>query len=160
MLSWIYKKIFQSDPFQNAIKQAVKNYYEVESLKEYRLWGSKDRLFLGSGTQVNNALFNTVSGNIYVGDYTFFGHGVALYTGTHDIRLKDFERFKAVPSSGRDIVIGRGVWVASNVIVLAPCNIGDNCVIGAGSVVTGAVPKDTLYVGNRSKEIKEIYYEK
>ena len=160
MLLWVYKKILQSNPFQKAIRQAVKTYYTEDSLKDHRVWGPKGRLFLGRGTQVNNALFNTVSGDIYVGDYTFFGHSVALYTGTHNIRLKGFDRFKTVPSSGRDIVIGKGVWIASNVIVLAPCNIGDNCVIGAGSVVTGTVLKDTLYVGSHPKETKEIYYEK
>lgn len=160
MLAWIYKKILQSDPFQKAIKQAVKSYYEEDSLKEYRVWGSKDRLFLGKDTQVNNALFNTVSGNIYVGDFTFFGHSVSLYTGTHEIKLKGLDRLQGVPPSGRDIVIGKGVWIASNVIVLAPCHIGDNCVVGAGSVVTGNIPKDTFYVGKQVKKWEEICYEK
>jgi hypothetical protein len=55
---------------------------------------------------LNDALLNTVSGSITVEEYAFLGHGVALLTGTHDVSRTGLERQLAVPSEGRDIVIG------------------------------------------------------
>ena len=50
---------------------------------------------------------------------------------THMISISnDKERQTTIPESGRDIVVGQGVWISSNVTVLGPYKIGDNSVIG------------------------------
>ena len=54
------------------------------------------------------------------------------------------------------IKIGNNVWFGGNVTVLAGVTIGDNCVIGAGSVVTKDIPSKVLAVGNPCRVIKEI----
>lgn len=82
-----------------------------------------------------NTLFNTSSDCNEVGDYTFTGHNVSIITGTHRCELTLRERVREYPITGMDIVIGRGVWIGSNAIILGLAKIGDHAVIGAGAVV-------------------------
>ena len=122
-----------------------------------RAWENAERISVGKEVYVCNTLFNCSSGEISIGDYTFFGHNVCLLTGTHDIRKKGQERHDAIPASGRDIHIGKGVWIASNVTILGPCTIGDHAVIAAGSVVCGGdLPGGYVYGGIPAKQIKPI----
>ena len=98
-------------------------------------------------------------------DFNEINHGskilvdnVNLLTGTHDYEEKKVNRQLKVPKMGRDIHIGKGVWIASNVTILGPCNIGDNCVIAANSLITGEIKKDSLYAGVPAKFIKKIRF--
>ena len=129
-------------------------------LVEPRCWGPTKRIVVGRNVAMANTLFNTTSGLIVIGDDTFFGHNVSLLTGSHDIRKRGSARHGAIPESGRDIVIGRGVWIASNVTVVGPCTIGDDAVIAAGSVVCGGeLPGGYIYAGAPAKAIKRIDFE-
>ncbi|MCX6465353.1 MAG: acyltransferase [Pseudonocardiales bacterium] len=104
-----------------------------------RVYGDERKLHVHPTAVVNDALFNLSSGEITVEEHAFFGHGVSVLTGTHDVALFDRDRQVGVPRSGRDVVIGRGAWVSSNALVLGPCRIGEHAVVAAGSVVTGDV---------------------
>ncbi len=153
---WLFSKLKDDDTFNNFFQEKMEIFYANKTLETYRVWGEVNRLTLGKETQVNNALFNTVSGDIMINDYAFFGHNVCLLTGTHDYNNTDLDRQHIVPSTGRDIVIGRGVWIASNVTVIGPCNIGDNAVIGVGSLVTGDIQENSFYAGSPAKFKKKI----
>ena len=113
--------------------------------------GDKSRIRLGENIYINNAIFNTHSGNITIEDNVFFGLYVSLITGTHDINKKGKERIESFPKTGRDIVIRSGVWLASNVTVLGPCEIGENSVVGANSLVIEDVPANCVYAGSPAK---------
>lgn len=54
------------------------------------------------------------------------------------------------------MVIGNRVWLASGVIVLPGVTVGDDCVIGAGSVVTKDIPAGSVAVGNPCRVIRKI----
>ena len=56
----------------------------------------------------------------------------------------------------KPIKIGNNVWIGGNVIVLPGVNIGDNVVIGAGSVVTKDIPANCVAVGNPCRVIRKI----
>ena len=58
--------------------------------------------------------------------------------------------------SGRDIIVRKGVWIGSNAIILGPCEIGENSVIAAGSIVTRDVPARVLSGGAPAKVLKEF----
>ena len=88
---------------------------------------------------VNDALFNVSSGTIHVGSKAFLGHGVSLLTGTHEVACLGKDRRSAVPTSGRNIVIEEGAWIASNATVLGPCRVGRHAVVAAGAVVVDDV---------------------
>ena len=126
---------------------------------EPQVWGDSSRLQISPKAAMVNTLYNTSSGKIIVGDYTFTGHNVSLLTGTHDYELLLEKRMLTSPSSGRDIVIGKGVWIGSNVTVLGPCKIDDHAVIGAGSVVLPRtnIKAKSLYAGIPALFIKKIH---
>ena len=121
-----------------------------------RIYGDERKLHLHPTAVVNDALFNLSSGEITVEEYAFFGHGVAVLTGTHDITTFDRERQVAVPKSGRDVVIGRGAWISTNSLVLGPCRIGEHAVIAAGSVVRADVPPYTVVGGVPARVLSTI----
>jgi acetyltransferase-like isoleucine patch superfamily enzyme len=125
-------------------------------LEESQVYGDRDKLHLHPTTVVNDALFNLSSGHITVEEYAFFGHGVSVLTGTHDVTAFDAERQVAVPKSGRDVVIGRGVWVSSNATVLGPCRIGEHAVVAAGALVTGDVEPYAIVAGVPAKQVQTV----
>lgn len=127
-----------------------------QGLEEYRLFGDSARLSIHPTAYVNDALFNTESGTIVVGEYALFGFGVKVLAGTHDITERGEARQKAVPTQGYDIVIGPGAWVASGAIVLGPCTIGDSAVVAAGAVVSGDVPAAVMVGGVPARVIREV----
>ncbi|HSZ29043.1 MAG TPA: acyltransferase [Pseudonocardiaceae bacterium] len=125
-------------------------------LYRYRVHGNLERLHIDPTAIVNNALFNVSGGEITIGEYAFFGHEVAVLTGTHDITKFGRERQTTFPRSGRDVVIEEGVWVASHALVLGPVRIGKHAVVAAGSLVLDDVPPYAVVAGRPAKVIKEI----
>ena len=119
------------------------------------LWGEKDRLHISDLAAVFSCFFNTNSGEITIGDYTFAGSGVSILAGSHDPDLKGLLRRDAEITDGCDIQIGNGVWLASNSTILGPATIGDNAVIAAGAVVVPGtiIPPNTIYAGVPAKQI-------
>lgn len=116
--------------------------------------GDWARVRLGKNVRVVNALFNLSSGNITVGDNSFFGHNVCLLTGTHDLAVNGVGR-QGFPTEGRDIDIGKGVWIASNVTVIGPCRIEDDVVVAAGAVVVrGVLEAGGVYAGVPAKRVR------
>ena len=115
--------------------------------------GDSRRLRLGQRCSIMNTLFNTVSGEIHVGDDTLFSHNCMVLTGTHRFHggeragLSGRSDFAEVPLSGRDVVIGRGCFIGAGSIVIGPVTIGDNVRIGAGSVVTRNIPAGAFAAG-------------
>lgn len=91
--------------------------------------------------------------HIYVGDNTMFGPNVVLATAGHpiDVSLRSKGYQYNVP-----IHIGKNCWFGAGVIVLPGVTIGDNTVIGAGSVVTKDIPANVIAVGNPCKVVREI----
>jgi acetyltransferase-like isoleucine patch superfamily enzyme len=127
-----------------------------DALWSPRIYGDERKLHLHRSAVVNDALFNLSSGEITVEEYAFFGHGVAVLTGTHDITTFDRARQVAVPKSGRDVVIGRGAWISTNALVLGPCRIGEHAVVAAGSVVRADVPPYTVVGGVPARVLSTI----
>lgn len=129
------------------------HYLRKKLLLQYVVHGPEDRLTIGENADPNDTIFNTMSGRIRVGNYTIFGHGCQVLTGTHAPESFMAER-KKHPTSGRDITIGDGVWVGSNAIVLGGVKIADHCVIAASSVVRRDCAEAGIYAGNPAVMIR------
>jgi acetyltransferase-like isoleucine patch superfamily enzyme len=127
-----------------------------EELYRYRVHGDPRRLHIDPTAIINNALFNLSGGEVTVGRYAFFGHDVHVLTGTHDIGKFGRERQTAIQRSGRDVVIGEGAWLASSVLVLGPCRIGDHAVVAAGSLVNRDVAPYTVVAGRPATVVGTI----
>lgn len=87
------------------------------------------------------------------GDNVFVGPNCSFYTPIHP--LKATERNSGIEKA-LPIKVGNNVWFGGNVVVLPNVEIGDNSVIGAGSVVTKNIPANVVAVGNPCKVIKTI----
>ena len=115
-------------------------------------WGGK-HVHIGKNFYANFNLTLVDDGEIYIGDDTMFGPNVTIATAGHPIeptiRAKHYQFNKT-------ITIGKNVWLGSNVTVLPGVKIGDNSVIGAGSVVTKDVPANVIVGGNPARVIKEM----
>ena len=108
---------------------------------------------LGPEVFVNfNCVFLDCS-TIDIGAQTQLGPAVQLYTATHPI---DAAARVAGPELARPIRIGRRVWIGGGSIVLPGVEIGDDTVIGAGSVVTRSVPAGVVAAGNPCRVIREV----
>ena len=115
-------------------------------------WGGKHCHF-GKNVYCNFNLTLVDDTHIYVGDYSKFGPNVVIATAGHPI-LPEL-REKAYQYNA-PVKIGKCVWLGAGVIVLPGVEIGDNCVIGAGSVVTKNIPANCVAVGNPCRVIREI----
>lgn len=129
---------------------------KLDAMYRYRVHGDPSRLSLAQTAVVNNALFNLSGGTITVGEYAFFGHDVSVLTGGHDITKFGKERQLPYPRCGQDVVIGDGVWLASGVLVLGPCTIGEHAVVAGGSLVRQDVEPYTLVAGRPAKVIRKL----
>ena len=95
-------------------------------------WGGK-HVHFGKCIFANFNLTLVDDTHIYVGDYTQFGPSVVLATAGHPIQPELREQGYQYNAPLR---IGRNCWLGSGVLVMPGVTIGDNVVIGAGSVVT------------------------
>lgn len=87
------------------------------------------------------------------GDNVFVAPHCGFYTAGHPL---DVERRISGLEYALPITVGNNVWIGAHVCVLPGVSIGDNTVIGAGSVVTKNIPANVLAYGNPCKVIREI----
>lgn len=87
------------------------------------------------------------------GDNVFVAPNCGFYTAGHPIEA--IERNKGLEYA-RAITVGRDVWFGAQVAVMPGVTIGDNCIIGAGSVVTRDIPANSVAVGNPCRVIRNI----
>lgn len=114
-----------------------------------------ENISVGNNVSFNYNGFINGCGGINIGNNCLFGPGLTIITANHN-----FQGSKNVRSLGhlkKPVFIGNNVWIGSNVIILPGVRIGDNCVIGAGSIVTKDIPANKVVVGNPAKIIKDNY---
>ena len=91
--------------------------------------------------------------HIYVGDYTMFGPNVTVATAGHPILPELREKMYQY---NMPIHIGKRCWIGAGAVILPGVTIGDNTVIGAGSVVTKDIPANVVAAGNPCRVLREI----
>ena len=115
-------------------------------------WGGH-HVHLGSNIYANAGLKLVDDTHIYIGDNTMLGPNVVIATAGHPI--DPTLRSKGLQYN-LPVRIGRNCWLGAGVIVMPGVTVGDNSVIGAGSVVTRDIPSGVVAVGNPCKVLREI----
>ncbi len=90
---------------------------------------------------------------VTIGDNVFIGPNVSIYTACHPLEA---EARNTGVEWAEPVTIGHSVWIGGSATILPGVTIGDNCVIGAGSVVTKDIPANTVAAGNPAKVIKRL----
>lgn len=107
----------------------------------------------GNNIYANFSLTCVDDTHIYVGDNTMFGPNVTVATAGHpilpELRAKGYQY-------NAPVHIGKNCWIGAGALILPGITIGDNVVVGAGSVVTKDLPSNVVAVGNPCKVLREI----
>ncbi|MDX2114058.1 MAG: sugar O-acetyltransferase [Planctomycetota bacterium] len=90
---------------------------------------------------------------VRIGDACYFAPGVHIYAATHPI---DAALRTSGPEFGKPVTIGNRVWLGGRTVVLPGVSIGDDAVIGAGSVVTRDIPPRVVAAGNPCRVIRPV----
>ena len=107
-------------------------------------------LFIGENCFFNNGCIITCREKITIGNNAIFGPNVLIFD--HDHNYKSQDRKNNFISS--EIKIGNNVWIGGNCCILKGSDIGDNCVIAAGAIVSGKVLPNTIYYSkDKTKKI-------
>ena len=122
-------------------------YHEPSRVRELltQLTGKPVRIFINSGCTLQD------QGGVVIGDDSLIGHNTVMATLNHDLMPSRRTDMHPAP-----IVIGRSVWIGSNVTVLPGVTIGDNAVVAAASVVTKDVPKNSIVVGSPARVVRTL----
>lgn len=114
-------------------------------------WGCN--MHVGKNFYANFNLTVVDDADIFIGDGVMIAPNVVLATGTHPIcpDLRDPTYQYNLP-----IHIGNRVWIGAGAIILPGVTIGNDSVIGAGSVVTKDIPSGVVAVGNPCRVLREI----
>ncbi|MBN3582427.1 acyltransferase [Algoriphagus aestuarii] len=90
------------------------------------------------------------SGGIEIHENSLLSENVNIQTHDHGLNPKNSPIAKS-------LVIGKNVWIGMNSLILSNCfSIGENSIIGAGSIVTGDIPPNSIYAGNPAKFIRNL----
>lgn len=108
-------------------------------------------IVIGENSGLNNNCLLTSFESIIIGNNTIIGQGVKIYD--HDHKYKGVSNIKKSGYLIDSVQIGNNVWIGSDCIILKGTVIEDNCVIAAGSIVSGTINKNSLYIQKRNKTI-------
>jgi maltose O-acetyltransferase len=105
------------------------------------------RIFINYGAVLLDVATITIGEDVQVGP------NVQFLTPTHPIEA---EARRAKLEAAKPITIGNNVWLGGGVIILPGVSIGENTVVGAGSVVTKDLPANVVAVGNPARVIRQL----
>ncbi len=108
-------------------------------------------IFLGRGVFINRNCMLVDLGGIYIGDRVLIGPNVTILTVNHEENPATRRNLRC-----QAVHVEAGAWLGANVTVLPGVTIGENAIVGAGSLVTKDVPADTVVIGSPAKVLRKI----
>lgn len=145
-----------------------KCYYRLLYSKAIRIgkkvtWRKRFNLLIDKGAKIeigDNCFFNSdcslnSMGKITIGSDCLFGEGVKIYDHNHKFRNPNIP-IKDQGFSVGTVSIGNHCWIGSNVVILKGASIGDDCVIGAGCIISSSILKNTIVRNYNEYQCEEI----
>ena len=120
------------------------------NIEKNALFSNKVSLGDYSGLGVNSKIYGTCT----IGDYVMMGEDCTVITRNHRNDRTDIPMMHQGFEEERPVTIGNDVWIGDKVTILAGVEIGDGCIIGAGSVVTKSIPPYSIAAGVPARVIR------
>lgn len=122
-----------------------------------RYW-RRQGMRIGKDCLINNVSFSTEPYLIEIGDHVAIAAGTEFIT--HDGAIWCFrEEMKDADVFGK-IKIGNNVFIGNNCTILPNTTVGNNCIVGAGSILRGQFPDNSVIVGNPAKVVLSMGIQK
>ena len=120
----------------------------------FDLNGTEKTLYIGEDCEFGDMTHIVAYGKVEIGNQVLIASKCFISDTNHGIYKGQEQSNPDEPPKKRRLVIkptkiGNNVWIGENVVILAGAEIGDGCVIGAGSIITKKIPKNTIVVGNQ-----------
>lgn len=113
-----------------------------------------DNVFIGRNITISCCNFVEIGDNTLITGYCFIGDS------EHGMDIENDKRYEQQKMIRKETKIGKNCFLGEKTIILPGVTIGDNCIIGAGSVVTKSFPNDCMIVGNPARCVKKYDYNK
>ena len=95
-------------------------------------------------------------GNVTIEDNVLIGSNVHIFVSNHRFDQKGLDIIDQGHYDAENVVLKRGCWIGASVIILPGVTIGENSVVGGGSVVTKSIPDRCVAVGCPAKVVKKL----
>tara|TARA_B110000305_G_C19396690_1_gene617845 strand:- start:605 stop:1129 length:525 start_codon:yes stop_codon:yes gene_type:complete len=123
---------------------------------DYDVWINEvQNISIGSNVFIGKSVILNAYDKINIGENCGIAAGCKLITGNHKYTDPSLS-FREQGFEYKPIKLHRNVWLGYNVIILPGVDLGENCVVAAGSVVTKSFPDNSLVGGNPANMIKKI----
>jgi len=113
-------------------------------------------IFLGDNVFLNFNATILDSEPVTIGDDTIIAPNVQIYAASHPVPAAERVGGEVLGCVGKPVSIGKNCWLGGGVMVLPGVTIGDNVVIGTGSVVVKDIPSNAVAAGNPCRKLKYI----
>lgn len=125
----------------------------IKTRNNVSIYAHGGKISIGRGCFFNDNCHITAINEVNIGSGCCFGPNVAIFDHDHNFKNNDDSTngFIVAP-----VKIGRNVWIGANCVILKGTDIGDGCVIAAGTIVKGKIPSNHLFYQKRTNEIKMI----
>jgi acetyltransferase-like isoleucine patch superfamily enzyme len=154
-------QLYFKKPMMNLCKKKFRHFSETSDFRAGAYAIGCSKISIGNRVVIRPAsmLFadSRINGaGITIEDDVLIGSGVHFYTGNHAFDNRDIPIINQGHRESKDIIIKKGCWIGANAIILPGVTIGENTVIGAGSIVTKSIPSKVVAAGNPAKIIKSL----
>lgn len=151
---FIGKDVFISGNITIGDNTSIQNFSKITTMKNS---------FISIGKNCLIGQFNILGScnHLLVEDDVLFAAGVKLFNGNHGlIEMIYEERIKDTPLYGEKMTIGKNSWLGFDVHIIKGAQIGNNCIIGANSVVNSKIEQNTIAAGTPARIIKKRDFKK
>lgn len=121
-----------------------------------------NNIYFGNNCEVNMNCTFLDDNKIVIGDNALIAPNVQIYTAFHSINPEErfgtsnYGKSQFCKTMTAPVVIGDNVWIGGGTVILPGIHIGNNTVVGAGSVVTKDIPDNVVAVGNPCRILRKI----
>lgn len=153
--NFIYRRMFDIEKgtaiFDHVMIKRGHRHIEAENGKNVRC----GQLYIGKHVKLSSNVLVDFCGEVNIGDHTIIARNSMIFSHAHVFhKNRIFDDSWIIPHK---IDIGKYVFIGVNSLILPGCSsIGDNAVVMPGSVVTKAVPANTVVRGNPAKKVREL----